>query len=143
MPEPQATSGNKGECIRTLCRFRPLNAREKALQGGTGADTAYAMTLGDDGRSVWLGADKSGGQFTLDAMLGPDATQQDAYDQISAILNGADTLCGPQSSRPRVYTPFVPRCDIRHGARRFVVVGGVGVGVVFYTTLADEPAVNR
>ena len=87
MADRQAVSGNKGECIRTLCRFRPLNAREKALQGGTGTDTAYAMTLGDDGRSVWLGADKSGGQFTLDAMLGPDATQQDAYDQISGIVD--------------------------------------------------------
>ena len=87
MAERQPVSGNKGECIRTLCRFRPLNAREKALQGGTGTDTAYAMTLGDDGRSVWLGADKSGGQFTLDAMLGPDATQQDAYDQISGIVD--------------------------------------------------------
>ena len=87
MAEPKATSRNKGECIRTLCRFRPLNAREKALHGGIGTDTAYAMTLGDDGRSVWLGADKSGGQFTLDAMLGPDATQQDAYDQISGIVD--------------------------------------------------------
>ena len=80
-------SGNKGECIRTLCRFRPLNAREKALQGGTDTGTSHAMTLGDDGRSVWLGADKSGGQFTLDAMLGPDATQQNAYDQISGIVD--------------------------------------------------------
>ena len=80
-------SANKGECIRTLCRFRPLNAREKALQGGTDTEATHAMTLGEDGRSVWLGADKSGGQFTLDAMLGSNATQQDAYDQISGIVD--------------------------------------------------------
>ena len=78
---------DKGECIRTLGRFRPFNAREIALQGGGGGSNAHVMTLGEDGRSVSLGPDKSGGQFTLDAMLGPDSSQQDVYDQISGIVD--------------------------------------------------------
>ena len=78
-------ASNSGENIRTLCRFRPLNSRELALQN---QGTAHAMTFGDDGRSVWLGPDKGAGNYTLDAMLPPSATQEDTYAQISGIVNG-------------------------------------------------------
>ena len=77
------------ECIRTLCRFRPLNARELGLQSTNGADgqPAHVMTFSPDGRAVSLGEDKTGGQYTLDAMLSPDASQQDVYDQIAGIVD--------------------------------------------------------
>ena len=68
-------ASNSGENIRTLCRFRPLNSRELALQN---QGTAHAMTFDDSGRSVWLGPDKGAGNYTLDAMLPPSATQQEA-----------------------------------------------------------------
>ena len=64
------SQGSK-ESIRTLCRFRPLNARELSLQSSGAAQ--HAMTFGEDGRSVWLGPYKGAGQYTLDAMLPPSA----------------------------------------------------------------------
>ena len=76
---PEAAAEN----IRVVCRFRPLNSREKAL----GADgSAQALQFDPNGRSFWVGPDKSSGNYSMDAVLKPASSQEDMYRQASGIV---------------------------------------------------------
>eukprot|EP00966_Prymnesium_polylepis_P075427 1749740-Prymnesium_polylepis.1 len=73
-----------GENIRVIGRFRPLNERERALEkAGAGPN----LRFGEGGRTVWLGPDEASGNYTLDAVLPPEATQQDLYNEASGLVD--------------------------------------------------------
>lgn len=74
-----------GEACFVVGRFRPLNEREEALeQRGAGGP---APRFGPDGRTVWVGPDEAAGQYALDAVLPPEATQQDVYVHASGLVD--------------------------------------------------------
>lgn len=75
---------DSGENIRVICRFRPLNQREEALQM---ENAGINVKFGESRRSVWVGPDESSGHYTVDAMLPPTATQQDLYHEASALVD--------------------------------------------------------
>ena len=65
------------ENIRVVARFRPPSARE--------AGSAQKFRFGHDGRSVSLSGDDATA-FALDQVLPPEATQDDTYQHVSAIV---------------------------------------------------------
>lgn len=74
----------RGENIRVICRFRPLNERELALERKGGRT---AVKFCDGGRSVWVGPDDFSAPYTLDSVLPPEATQQDLYSETSNLVD--------------------------------------------------------
>ena len=72
-----------GENIRVIGRFRPLNERERAL----GKAGSTSIRFGEGGRTVWLGPDEGSGNYTLDAVLPPEATQQDLFNEASGLVD--------------------------------------------------------
>ena len=70
------------ENIRVITRFRPPSAREKALE-----ERSAPPRFNPDGRSVWVGPDEQAGNYAMDAVLSPSATQQDVYAQVSGIVD--------------------------------------------------------
>lgn len=77
-------AGGAAENIRVVCRFRPFNAREKSLQSDGSTDT---LRFDSNGRSFWVGPDKAAGNYSMDAVLLPEASQDDMYQQASGIVD--------------------------------------------------------
>ena len=85
MPSERPRSAQeRGENIRVICRFRPLNERELALERSGGKT---AVRFGEGGRTVWVGPDEGSGQYALDAVLPPSATQHDVYVETTSIVD--------------------------------------------------------
>ena len=74
----------ESENIRVVGRFRPLNERERALEK---SGVAASVRFGEGGRTVWVGPDAGSGNYTLDAVLPPEATQQDIYNEASGLVD--------------------------------------------------------
>ena len=86
-PEAEETKGN----IRVVCRFRPLNEREKATNLGT------SIEFPDDNRQVHVNSTTEAGngplKFAFDAVFPPTASQASVYDFsarpiIDSVLEG-------------------------------------------------------
>ena len=128
---------DSGENIRVIGRFRPLNERERAL----GKAGSTSIRFGEGGRTVWLGPDESSGNYTLDAVLPPEATQQDLFNEASGLVdsvmqgyNGTLLAYGQVSPThhrlrcaPAVWSPPLPAPRVRdaslHAPRRPARVG--------------------
>ena len=94
------------ENIRVIGRFRPLNEREREI----GRAGASGVRFGEGGRTVWIGPDESSGNYTLDVMLPPEATQQDLYNEASGLVDAVmqgynSTLLAYGQVRPRPRRP--------------------------------------
>ncbi len=72
------------EAIRVIGRFRPLNEREHALERER---PGTVPRFGENGRTVWVGPDEATGNYALDAILPPEATQEDTYAHASGLVN--------------------------------------------------------
>ena len=79
------------ENIRVIGRFRPYNEREETL-AAKGGSAAAQPRFGEEGRTVWVGPDEASGQYALDAILSPEATQADVFSHatglVDAVLQG-------------------------------------------------------
>lgn len=95
----------ESENIRVIGRFRPLDERERALERSCAG--GRHLLLGQGGRTVWIGPDQASGHYTLDAVLPPEATQQDLYNEASGLVdavmqgyNGTLLAYGQVRARP-------------------------------------------
>ena len=88
-PPPAPPEGG-GANVRVVCRFRPLNAKERAVGSG-GAELAWSLP--EDGcRVTSREQDLDDYAFTFDSVLPLSATQEDVYAVVEPVV--ADVLTG-------------------------------------------------
>lgn len=90
MSAPPAPPEGGGANVRVVCRFRPLNAKERAVGSG-GAELAWSLP--EDGcRVTSREQDLDDYAFTFDSVLPLSATQEDVYAVVEPVV--ADVLTG-------------------------------------------------